>query len=667
MARTRKQEIELTPHDYGYVRVAAAVPQVNVADVEGNVASIISSVEQALQAGAMLVALPELCVTGYTCGDLFANELLLQSAQRALVRLCDHFAKCGAVVVLGAPLPSGGHLFNCAVVMHRGKMWVIPKTYIPNYKEFYEKRWFASSNITAHAGMTSIMVADREVAFGTDMVFELGRARIAVEVCEDLWVPVPPSTLAAINGANVLVNLSASNEVIGKHGYLVGLVQRQSSQCIAAYVYASCGYGESTTDLVFAGNALIAENGKMLAHGERFCTQPQLSIADIDIEALENERRVNGSFADSMVQFGRPYRHVQLQAPTPLDYESCELKRPVAKLPFVPTGDEQLTERCEEIIGIQTEGLMRRLDFTGIPTVVIGVSGGLDSTLALLVAVRAFDRMGRDRKNIHAITMPGFGTTGRTYRNACAMVDALGATLHEISIADAVTQHFKDIGHDAAVHDVTYENSQARERTQILMDMANKLNGLVLGTGDLSELALGWATYNGDHMSMYNVNVSIPKTLVRHLVRWFASSLRDTRPGGKKIHDTLLDVLDTPISPELTPADKDGNILQVTEDIVGPYELHDFFLFNMLRYGYEPTKLYLLARKAFDGEYDNSTILKWLRTFVRRFFAQQFKRSCLPDGPKVGSVSLSPRGDWRMPSDASSRLWIAQCDKMQEQ
>jgi NAD+ synthase (glutamine-hydrolysing) len=652
--------------DYGMMRVAAIVPQVNVADVEGNVTHIIENIDKAVAAGAHIVVLPELCVTGYTCADLFGNELLLDAAEEALVTLCDHYSETPVMAVVGAPLRCSGHLFNCAVVINNGEMWVVPKTYIPNYKEFYEKRWFTTSNITAIAGKSSIVVGGREVPFGTHQIFEAGRARVAVEVCEDLWVPAPPSSIAAINGANVIVNLSASNELIGKHTYLMDLIKHQSAHCIAAYVYASCGYGESTTDLVFGGNAVIAENGKMLAEGERFSTQPQMSIADIDIAALENERRVNGSFADSMVQFGTAFDHVPMVVADTLDYESIELLRPVRRLPFVPSEDDRLNSRCEEIISIQTGGLMRRLDFTGIKTLVVGVSGGLDSTLALLVAVRAFDRMGRDRKDIHAITMPGFGTTDRTYTNACEMVRSLGVTLHEISIAAAVTQHFQDIGHDASNHDVTYENSQARERTQILMDFSNKVNGLVLGTGDLSELALGWATYNGDHMSMYNVNVSIPKTLVRHLVRWFASSLDDGTEGGKAIRATLLDVLDTPISPELTPAAKDGTILQVTEDIVGPYELHDFFLFHMLRYGFTPEKLYLLARKAFQGEYDNATIKKWLRTFCKRFFSQQFKRSCLPDGPKVGSVSLSPRGDWRMPSDASSRLWIAQCDALPE-
>ena len=652
--------------DYGLVRVAAVVPQVNVADVEGNVAHLIESVNQAVGMGASIVATPELCVTGYTCGDLFGNDLLLDAAEQALVDLNEHYRNTSVMIVLGAPLRCNGHLFNCAVILNHGEMWVVPKTYIPNYKEFYEKRWFTSSNITAIAGRDSIVVGGEEVPFGTHQIFEAGHARVAVEVCEDLWVPAPPSSIAAINGANVIVNLSASNELIGKHTYLMDLIKHQSARCIAAYVYASCGFGESTTDLVFGGNAVIAENGKVLAQGERFTTRGQLSVADIDIAALDNERRINGSFADSMVQFGTPFEHIALEVNGPLDYESQELKRPVRRLPFVPAEDDRLNARCEEIVSIQTEGLMRRLDFTGIPTMVVGVSGGLDSTLALLVGVRAFDRMGRDRKDIHAITMPGFGTTDRTYTNACAMVKALGVTLHEISIAAAVTQHFKDIGHDAANHDVTYENSQARERTQILMDFSNKVNGLVLGTGDLSELALGWATYNGDHMSMYNVNVSIPKTLVRHLVRWFAASLDDGSEAGKQIHDTLVDVLDTPISPELTPAAQDGTILQVTEDIVGPYELHDFFLYHMLRYGYAPDKLYLLARKAFNGVYDNATIRKWLRTFVKRFFSQQFKRSCLPDGPKVGNVSLSPRGDWRMPSDASARLWLAQCDSLPE-
>ena len=458
MAKTRKKAVT----DYGFVRVAAVVPQVNVADVDGNVAHIIESVDKAVKAGAHIVALPELCVTGYTCADLFGNELLLDAAEQALVTLCDRYKGTPAMIIVGAPLRCSGHLFNCAVVLNQGEMWVVPKTYIPNYKEFYEKRWFTTSNITAIAGKSSIVVGGEEVPFGTHQIFEAGRARVAVEICEDLWVPAPPSSIAAINGANVIVNLSASNELIGKHTYLMDLIKHQSAHCIAAYVYASCGFGESTTDLVFGGNAVIAENGKMLAEGERFTTKPQMSIADIDVAALENERRINGSFADSMVQFGTPFEHIPMMVAGPLDYEKEELMRPVRRLPFVPADDDRLNARCEEIIAIQTEGLMRRLQFTGIPTIVVGVSGGLDSTLALLVAVRAYDRMGRNRKDIHAITMPGFGTTDRTYTNACAMVKSLGVTLHEISIAAAVTQHFKDIGHDAKNHDVTYENSQAR-------------------------------------------------------------------------------------------------------------------------------------------------------------------------------------------------------------
>ena len=462
----------------------------------------------------------------------------------------------------------------------------------------------------------------------------------------------------------MIVNLSASNELIGKHNYLVNLIKHQSEHCISAYVYSSAGYGESTTDLVFAGNAIIAENGSVLREGTRFEQTSQLEWADIDIEALNNERRVNGSYSDNLAQHAREMHHVSLDWPATLNYDETRLCRPLKKLPFVPREESRLHSRCEDIVNIQTEGLMRRLHFTGIKTVVVGVSGGLDSTLALLVATRAFDKLGLDRRGIYGITMPGFGTTDRTYNNALELMHALGITVKEISIAAAVTQHFADIGHDMSVHDVTYENGQARERTQILMDYANKTGGIVLGTGDLSELALGWATYNGDHMSMYNVNCSIPKTLAKHLVMWFATLASTTTPEGLKIHETLLDVLHTPISPELTPADAQGNIQQKTEDLVGPYELHDFFLYHMLRYGYSPRKLYLLANLAFEGDYDRKTIKKWLTKFMWRFFGQQFKRSCLPDGPKVGSVSLSPRGDWRMPSDAAVRLWIKECDEL---
>lgn len=648
--------------DYGYARVAAAVPALNVADIEANVNAINDTIHEALAKKTQLLVLPEMAITGYTCADLFGNETLLIEAEKAITSIAQLTVDNDLIVILGAPLRNNGQLYNCAVVMQRGNMWVIPKTYLPNYKEFYEKRWFTSDNVTR--GMVSeINIDGKKVPFGTDMIFQAGRMKIAVELCEDLWVPIPPSSVAAINGANVLVNLSASNEVVGKHTYLVDLIKHQSNHCIAAYVYASAGYGESTTDLVFAGNAVIAENGSILKEAARFSTKPQMSVADIDIEALDNERLLNGSFTDSLIQHARPYKVIQLQA-SPLDYESVNLERKIKKSPFTPSETSRLDSRCEEIVNIQTQGLMRRMEFTHIKSLVVGISGGLDSTLALMIAVRAFDRMGLDRKNIYGITMPGFGTTGRTHNNALQLMQALGVTVKEISIAKAVTQHFADIDHDPEVQDVTYENSQARERTQILMDFSNKINGLVLGTGDLSELALGWATYNGDHMSMYNVNGSIPKTLAKHLVMWFAATINTSNPTGMTIHETLLDVLATPISPELTKADDKGDIAQITEDIVGPYELHDFFLYNMLRHGYGPTKIYFIARKAFEGIYDNATIKKWLTTFCRRFFNQQFKRSCLPDGPKVGNISLSPRGDWRMPSDASSKVWLKECDSL---
>lgn len=648
--------------DYGYARVAAAVPTLNVADVESNLQSIKASINEAIEHKAQLVVYPEMAITGYTCADLFGNETLLNEAEKALDAIAASTVNSNIIVIVGAPVRHSGHLYNCAVVMQKGNMWIVPKTYLPNYKEFYEKRWFTSDNMT-RGHVSEVLINGKCVPFGTDQIFEAGRMKIAIEICEDLWVPIPPSSLAAINGANVIVNLSASNEVVGKHTYLVNLIKHQSDHCIAAYVYSSAGYGESTTDLVFAGNAIIAENGSILKEGKRFSTNPQLSVADIDIEALDNERRLNGSFSDSMLQHAKDYKIVKLETTT-LDYEEEKIERKIRKTPFTPTETSRLDSRCEEIVNIQTQGLMRRLDFTHIKSLVVGISGGLDSTLALMIAVRAFDKMGLDRKNIYGITMPGFGTTGRTHNNAVQLMKALGVTVKEISIAPAVMQHFADIEHNPEVQDVTYENSQARERTQILMDYSNKVNALVLGTGDLSELALGWATYNGDHMSMYNVNCSIPKTLAKHLVMWFAATINTSNPTGMIIHETLLDVLATPISPELTKADDKGEIAQKTEDLVGPYELHDFFLYNMLRHGFGPAKIYFIAREAFNGIYDNETIKKWLTTFSRRFFNQQFKRSCLPDGPKVGNISLSPRGDWRMPSDASSRAWLKECESL---
>lgn len=639
--------------NYGYLRVAAAVPAVSVANVSDNVDSVVRMVTRAYDAGAGLVVFPEMCLTGYTCGDLFHNDVLLDEVENALDDMLMRLPSTDIMVVVGAPVRHRGRLFNCAIVFNNGHIWAVPKTYIPNYKEFYEKRWFSTA-LTA-MDVHSVTIAGREVPFGRNMIFECRGARIAVELCEDLWAPVPPSTLAAINGANVIVNLSASNEVVGKHEHLLGLIKHQSDRCIAAYVYASAGYGESTTDLVFAGNGIIAENGVVLSGTKRFDREPRLAVADVDLELLENERMINSSFSDSTITHGASYDTVEVDIRRE-QVTAGSLMRPVKAMPFVPGSDAHRDARCREVVAIQSQGLMRRLEATGIKRLVVGISGGLDSTLALLVAVHAFDQLKLNRKDIIGITMPGFGTTGRTHANAQQMMEALGVTSIEINIGAAVTQHFADIGQDATVHDVTYENSQARERTQILMDYANKVGAIVLGTGDLSELALGWATYNGDHMSMYNVNASIPKTLVKHLVTWFAKS------SPASLAATLQDVVSTPISPELTPAAADGTIKQVTEDIVGPYELHDFFLYNMLRHGFGPAKLHLLACKAFDGQYDAATIKQWLRTFIRRFFSQQFKRSCLPDGPKVGNISLSPRGDWRMPSDASAALWLRECD-----
>lgn len=650
--------------DYNFVRVAAIVPETKVADCEYNATQIITDVTMAANRGAKIIVLPELCITGYTCGDLFLQSRLLTSAHDALVRVCDATRKLNALIIVGAPLVCGDSVYNCAVVMSKGEIYgIVPKVYLPNYKEFYEKRWFASGDKEE----LTTLIDFREYTVTTKRVFSFDEnVTVGVEICEDLWTTIPQSSIAALNGATVIVNLSASNELIGKHSYLVDLIRNQSARCHAVYVYASAGFGESTTDLVFAGNAIVAENGKILAEGERFNVEGTSVICDVDMELIANERRATTSFADCK-QLYCDKNFYRIQADVYCEEEIDEptlptqVLRTVKRHPFVPSDDKILNNRCEEIISIQVEGLMRRLAAIHCKTLVVGVSGGLDSTLALLVAVKAFDRLKLDRKGIYGITMPGFGTTDRTYNNAIELMRALQVSVKEIPIRDAVIQHFKDIEQDIDKHDITYENSQARERTQILMDYANKCNGIVLGTGDLSELALGWATYNGDHMSMYGVNVSIPKTLVKYLVRWFAvSGFKD----DEKARRTLLDIVDTPISPELIPADENGNIKQKTEDLVGPYELHDFFLFYVLRHGFSPRKIYLLAQMAFAGEYDDATIKKWLREFFRRFFQQQFKRSCLPDGPKVGSVSLSPRGDWRMPSDASAASWLAECDEL---
>ena len=609
---------------------------------------------QASEKGVQIIAFPELSVTGYTCLDLFAQQTLLNGAEAALLQLVSNTADLDILTIVGVPLRTENRLINAAVVFQKGAIrGIVPKTYLPNYKEFQEQRWFTSATELRES---TISIGEEEYPMGSHLLFRSGRLTAGIEICEDLWVPVPPSSLLAMEGANIIFNLSASNELIGKHAYLRSLICQQSARCMAGYVYASSGFGESSTDLVFAGNGIIAENGNLLAESPRFTMEEQLVISEIDIETLQNDRQVNTSFMYGTS--GLPKEKAQVvdfQVRIP---DGFSLTRPVDPHPFTPSG-EALKERCEEIFHIQVAGLAKRLVHAHAQTAVVGISGGLDSTLALLVTVMTFDALKMPRGQIIGITMPGFGTTDRTYTNACDLIRSLGVTLKEIPIKEACLQHFRDIDHDPSVHDVTYENSQARERTQLLMDVANQKNGLVIGTGDLSELALGWATYNGDHMSMYGVNGSIPKTLVKYLVEWVANHKVD---DASRL--TLLDIVDTPISPELIPADENGNIKQKTEDLVGPYELHDFFLYHFLRFGSYPSKIYFLAQKAFAGIYDNATVKKWLYTFFRRFFQQQFKRSCLPDGPKVGSVSLSPRGDWRMPSDAVSRLWLEEIERI---
>ena len=634
--------------NYGFVKVAAAVPLVQVADCFYNIEKIEGLMRQASEKGVQIIAFPELSVTGYTCLDLFAQQTLLNGAEAALLQLVSNTADLDILTIVGVPLRTENRLINAAVVFQKGAIrGVVPKTYLPNYKEFQEQRWFTSATELRES---TISIGKEEYPMGSHLLFRSGRLTAGIEICEDLWVPVPPSSLLTMEGANIIFNLSASNELIGKHAYLRSLICQQSARCMAGYVYASSGFGESSTDLVFAGNGIIAENGNLLAESPRFTMEEQLVISEIDIETLQNDRQVNTSFMYGTS--GLPKEKAQVvdfQVRIP---DGFSLTRPVDPHPFTPSG-EALKERCEEIFHIQVAGLAKRLVHAHAQTAVVGISGGLDSTLALLVTVMTFDALKMPRGQIIGITMPGFGTTDRTYTNACDLIRSLGVTLKEIPIKEACLQHFRDIDHDPSVHDVTYENSQARERTQLLMDVANQKNGLVIGTGDLSELALGWATYNGDHMSMYGVNGSIPKTLVKYLVEWVANHKVD---DASRL--TLLDIVDTPISPELIPADENGNIKQKTEDLVGPYELHDFFLYHFLRFGSYPSKIYFLAQKAFAGIYDNATVKKWLYTFFRRFFQQQFKRSCLPDGPKVGSISLSPRGDWRMPSDAMATLWL---------
>ena len=665
--------------DYGLFRVATAIPTVKVADVEYNLKQHIQLLREAHSEGVQLLVFPELSLTGYTCADLFHHRPLLDATVQAIMHLAEAARGIDMAVIVGAPLTYCNRLYNCAVLLGDGQViGIVPKIYLPNYNEFYESRWFAPGTEVKPGSRISLGelggTSYNNINFGPNYLFDFEGVTVGIEICEDLWVPMPPSSRMALAGANVIVNLSCSDEVLGKHAYLRRMIEAQSGRLVCAYVYASAGFGESSTDLVFAGKGMIAENGSIIAESERFKLEPSLKIADVDIEKLMVLRRTQTTFTQMIQQpdettFYSEFRRIMeptqngyatigLTKLTTPDFEK-KLYRTVVPTPFVPAEGDDMEARCSEIFNIQVQGLVTRLSHINCRTAVIGISGGLDSTLALLVTVRAFDKLGWDRKRIIGITMPGFGTSGRTYNNSIGLMESLGITSQEISIKDSVNQHFKDLDVDSSVHDVTYENCQARERTQILMDMSNKTGGIVIGTGDLSELALGWCTYNGDHMSMYAVNVSIPKTLVKYLVKWVALSSVDQR--SKEI---LLDIFDTPISPELIPTDEQGNIAQKTEDLVGPYELHDFFLYHSFRFGASPSKIFFLARKAFDGVYDNATILKWLRTFFRRFFQQQFKRSCLPDGPKVGTVSISPRGDWRMPSDACASLWLKECDEI---
>lgn len=654
---------------YGFIKVAAAVPSVRVADCKFNTTQIEGMMARAEGLGVEIIVFPELSITGYTCQDLFQQQILLEEAETSLLKIMEFSHNLNITTIVGLPLAYDGMLLNCAAIIQGGKIYgIVPKTYIPNYKEFYEARWFSSASRLGR--QEQINFFGQQIPCGDHLLFNNGRFTFGVEICEDLWATIPPSSKLSLHGAEIIFNLSSSNELVGKNAYLKGLISNQSARCISGYVYAGSGYGESTQDIVFSGLGFIAENGHILEEGKRFSMQEQLIVSEIDIDSLRQERRVNTTFAsvkDLMQQSDKgTYFQIEMN-PTILDKERFTLTRNISSHPFVPSADK-IDECCEEILSIQSEGLAKRIDHTHAETVVIGISGGLDSTLALLVCVNAFDRLKKNRKGIVGITMPGFGTTDRTYTNAINLMKGLGVTIREIGIKDACNVHFKDLGIDPAKHDVTYENSQARERTQILMDAANQMNGFVVGTGDLSELALGWATYNGDQMSMYAVNSSIPKTLVYHLVNCVAQHVED-----EHIKSTLLDIVNTPISPELIPATANGEILQKTEDLVGPYELHDFFIYHFLRNGFRPSKVFYLAQKAFNSSnrnsstYDDATILKWLQTFCRRFFSQQFKRSCLPDGPKVGSCSLSPRGDWRMPSDACAALWLEECENLKEQ
>lgn len=633
----------------GFIRVAAATPDIKVADPVGNRENILKHIEEAKEKGAKILVFPELCLTAYTCGDLFLQDSLIESAKEELRKLADATKGMDMLIFVGLPWEKGGKLYNVAAAIQNGELLgLVPKKHLPNYAEFYELRHFCPGN----DGPDLVKWRGEYVPFGSRILFQcrnIPELTVAAEICEDVWVMDPPSITHAKAGATVIVNCSASDETTGKHLYRNSLISGQSARLVCGYIYANAGEGESTQDLVFGGHNMIAENGTVLAASRRFVNET--IYGDLDLQRIKNERRRMTTFREEVLD---TYAIAEFD----LEKEETELERFIDPMPFVPSEEGERSARCEEILTIQAMGLKKRLAHTGCTRAVVGISGGLDSTLALLVTARAFDLLNIPRENILSVTMPCFGTTDRTYQNACTLTRKLGAELREINIKEAVAVHFKDIGHDMENHDVTYENSQARERTQILMDLSNETGGLVIGTGDMSELALGWATYNGDHMSMYGVNSSVPKTLVRHLVRYYADTC-----GDEQLKTVLYDVLDTPVSPELLPP-TDGVISQKTEDLVGPYELHDFFMYYVLRWGYRPAKVYRLAKRAFAGTYGDDVIYKWLETFYRRFFSQQFKRSCLPDGPKVGSVAVSPRGDLRMPSDASRRIWMEELEKI---
>ena len=649
---------------YGFIKVATAIPEVRIADTKFNLEAIEKQIVMAEGQGVEIIVFPEFCITGYTCQDLFRQQQLLDDAERAMLRLLDFTRQLDIIAIVGTPVSVGSILLNCAVVVQHGKiLGIVPKTYLPNYAEFYEKRWFASAfdmspTKVHYAGQLLPITPEPQIYRTADGV------KFGIEICEDIWSPIPPSSVLTLDGAEIIFNLSASTEQIGKHSYLEALLAQQSARTLSAYVYSSCGFGESTQDVVFGGNAFVYENGVQLASAKRFQMESQVVICDIDIEKLRSERRLNTTFVNAqhnlfVLPVGAGTYEKKYIDCMPKENAEREfvLNRNIAPQPFLQ--GETIDAACEEAFNIQVTGLAKRLLHIKCKTVVLGISGGLDSTLALLVCIEAFDRLKFDRKDILAVTMPGFGTSDRTHNNALLLMQELGVTMKEISIVPSVTQHFKDIEHDINVQDATYENAQARERTQILMDLANEYNGLVIGTGDLSELALGWCTYNGDHMSMYAVNGSVPKTLVKQLVGYVAN-----QTDNVKVAESLRDIVDTPISPELVPTNESGEVQQKTEDIVGPYELHDFFLYYFLRHGFQPSKIYYLAGQAFEGKYTNEEIKKWLYIFVRRFFNNQFKRSCLPEGPKVGMVSLSPRGDWRMPSDADSTNWLTEIEQL---